>query len=88
MLERLFTSKTRAEILKLLLFNNQQYHIRGIAKIIGITPTYVKKELENLLKINVVKEARIGNLRLFVGNKDCVFYEDLKSVIYKLKGDK
>lgn len=83
MLERLFTSKTRLKILTLLMFSQKEYHLRDIARQIGISPTYVSKELANLKKINLVIESKKGNLNLYKINKDCVIFEDLRQLFIK-----
>ena len=70
MLERLFTSKTRIKLLILLMFNqDQDYHLREIARIINISPIYTKKELENLSKLNLVNKTSKGNLSIYSINK-------------------
>ena len=59
MLERLFTSKTRIKLLNLLFFNqDKEYHLREIARIIKTSPTYVSKELENLINLNIVTKLK------------------------------
>jgi predicted nucleotidyltransferase len=84
MLERLFTSSTRTEILKLLIFNqDKQYHLRGIARQISHSPIYVSKELANLKALNLVQEEEKGNLRLFQINKDCVILTELRNLFFK-----
>ena len=54
MLEKLFTSKTRTKILKMLVLNqDEKFHLREISRIV-VTLIYVKKELENIEKLNLV----------------------------------
>jgi predicted nucleotidyltransferase len=84
MLERLFTSNTRIEILKLLIFNqDKQYHLREIGRQIKISPIYVSKELANLKAMNLVQEEEKGNLRLFQINKDCVILSEIRMLFLK-----
>jgi len=84
MIEKLFTSKTRTGILKTFLFNPEvEFHLRQLSREIKITPIYVKKELENLKKINLVIESKKGNLNLFKINKKSPLFNELKSIFFK-----
>ena len=84
MLENLFTSKTRTRILGTLILNpGREFHLREISREIGITPTYVKKELQNLEELNLVLKAKKGNLILFQINRDSILYGELKSMFLK-----
>ena len=84
MLERLFTSKTRIKLLRLLMFNSdKEYHLREIARIIGISPIYVSKELGNLSKISLVNRAKKANLSIYSINKGCVLLKDLRQIFLK-----
>lgn len=84
MLERLLTSKTRMKILSLLMFNQEEeYHLREISRIIGISPIYAAKELDNLHKLNLVVQSRKGNLHLFTINKECIILGELRSIFLK-----
>ena len=65
MLERLITSKARVEILKLLIFSQEEIHLREIARRAKISAPYVKKELQNLKKMNLLIETKKGNLKIF-----------------------
>lgn len=84
MLEHLFTSKTRTKLLLLFLFNQtKEYHLREIARRIGISPTYVNKELNNLEKINLIKKEKKANLNIYSLNLKCIFLNELKMIFLK-----
>jgi predicted nucleotidyltransferase len=83
MLESLFTSKSRVKILKLLIFSQEDIHLREIARRTDVTPPYVKKEIEKLKKLNLVTETRRGNQKIFKINKSSPLYEDLKRMFLK-----
>lgn len=84
MLEQLFTSKTRIRILSLLMFNqDNEYHLREIARLIKISPKYVGKELEKLLKINLVNKYEKGNMNIYSINKSNVILNELKQIFIK-----
>jgi len=84
MLEQLFTSKTRIRILSLLMFNqDREYHLREIGRLINISPKYVGKELEKLLKINLVNRYQKGNMNIFSINKNNIILNELKQIFIK-----
>ena len=83
MLERLITSKTRTKILQLLLFNNEELHLREIARLIKITPIYVKKELDNLEKLDLIIKTDKANLTLYKINNNSSLIIDLRSLFIK-----
>lgn len=84
MLKRLFTSKTRIKILKLLMFNQgKEYHLREIARLTGASPIYSSKELDNLIRMNLVKKSNRANLNIYLINRDCIFLNELKQIFLK-----
>src|SRR3989338_1725742 len=84
MLEQLFTSTTRISILSLLLFNqDKEYHLRGIARIINVSPKYVGTELEKLLKINLVHKYEKGNMSIYSINKNNIIFHELRQIFLK-----
>jgi predicted nucleotidyltransferase len=84
MLEKLFTSKTRTGILKILLFNpGKEFHLRELSREISITPIYVKKELDNLRELNLVFSSKKGNLNIYQINKNSPLFSELKSIFLK-----
>lgn len=84
MLEKLFTSKARVKILELLLFDPaSEFHIREVARRTGVSATYVRKELDQLCKINLVTETSLGNLKVYRINRDSPIVEDIKRIFLK-----
>lgn len=83
MLEKLFTSKVRVGILKVLLFENMNFHLRELSRRIGATPIYVKKELENLKGLGLVIETKKANLLTYSLNEGSPIFEDIKNLFLK-----
>ncbi len=84
LLERLFTSKTRAGILRTLLFRSDKlFYLRELARTIAVSPVYVKKELNNLKKLGLVNESRTGNQLLFQINKNCAIFPEIRGLFLK-----
>ncbi len=87
MLEKLFTSGIRAEILSLL-FNNpeEKFYVREIARLVRKNPSGVKKELDKLEEMGLVISEREGNLKYFKVNKNSAPFPELKGLIAKSLG--
>ncbi len=84
MLEKLFVSKTRVEILGLLIFSpKKEHHLRGIAKSLGMSAPRVKAELAKLESAGLVRKRHEGNLLLFSMNTESPIYEDMKRIFLK-----
>ncbi|MCK5283159.1 MAG: nucleotidyltransferase domain-containing protein [Nanoarchaeota archaeon] len=84
MLEHLFTSKSRIKILSLLMFNqDKEYHLREIARLVDVSPKYVGKELEKLLKISIVNKYKRGNMSIYSINRDNIILDELKKIFLK-----
>lgn len=79
MLEKLFTSKNRIKIMEFLFFKEKESHIRGISNKLKISPSAVKKEIENLGNLGIIKKE--GN-KIILNNKSNLL-EDLKNIFIK-----
>ncbi|MCK9293321.1 MAG: nucleotidyltransferase domain-containing protein [archaeon] len=84
MLEKLFTSKTRINILSLLMFNqDSSFHLREIAKLTKSYPSQTSKELLNLESLNLIIKIKKSNLSIYTINKNNIFLKDLKNIFLK-----
>lgn len=83
MLERLFTSKARVKVLKLLIFSPGEFHLREISRRTKVSAPYIKRELENLREAGLIAERREGNLKLFKINKASPIFDELKRIFFK-----
>jgi predicted nucleotidyltransferase len=87
MLQKLFSSRVRVEILNTFLMNpERERYMREIARITGEDYKNVSRELRNLEEIGLLSSRNVGNLRFFGINKGFVIYEELKSIFMKTKG--
>jgi hypothetical protein len=87
MLKSLFSSSIRADVLSLLLNSpDEQFYIREIAKLLRKNPSGVKRELDNLEKMEIVNSEKIANLKYFNANTDSPLYSELKNLITKSLG--
>jgi len=87
MLERLFSSKTRVEILSLLFSNpDGRYYVRQISRELSRDISGIKRELDNLDKAGLLTSEKLGNLRYYSANKSAAIYPELKAIIAKTVG--
>jgi len=83
-IDKLFGSRTRVLLLAKMIMNaNKSFYIRELSKDLGLTFSVVYKEIENLRKLGLVAEERMGRLRLFRINKESVIYDDLRRLFLK-----
>ena len=87
MLERLFSSKTRVDILQLFFTREAaKFYVRQIARDLGRDISGIKRELDNLERLGLLVSEKVGNLRYYSVNKDSVIYPEVKGLIVKTVG--
>ncbi len=87
MLQKLFSSRVRVEILSAFLMNpGRELYLREVARLTGEDYKNVSMELRNLREIGLLSSRNEGNLKYFSLNKAFVIYEELKSIFMKTKG--
>lgn len=79
MLEKLFTSKARIKILDYIFFHKRETYLREIAKELKLSPSAIKRELDNLLELGLIIKQR-NKIML---NESNPFLEDLKRIFLK-----
>lgn len=84
MLDKLFSSKTKVEILKLFLFNpDNSFYQRQISELINQSIRGVQRELEKFQEIGLIQSSSQGNRIYYRVNKKCPIFEDLRSIFLK-----
>jgi len=87
MLDELFSSKARIEILKLFLFNpDERLYQRQISVQSKQPIRAVQREVWKLGKIGLVKKFAEGNRIYYSVDKRCPIYGELKGIIFKTYG--
>lgn len=87
MLEHLFSSSTRVDVLSLLLNSpDQKFYIREIAKLLRKNPSGIKRELDNLEDMGIVQSKKVANLKYFQADTGSPLYAELKNLITKSLG--
>lgn len=84
MLKRLFTSNTRIKILTLFLLNpEEEYFIRELTRKLDEQINSVRRELDNLKKLGLLKSKVKNRKKYYVVNKNFVAFQDLRNIIVK-----
>jgi hypothetical protein len=87
LLQRLFSSKTRVELLRLFFSRpDQRYYVRQISRELKRDISGIKRELDNLDKAGILTSEKIGNLRYYMASKTSAIYPEIKSIVAKTVG--
>ena len=79
MLEKLFTSKNRIKIISFLFFEKTETYLREISKELKISPSAVKREIENLEIMGIIKKQK----NKIILNEKSNILEELKNIFIK-----
>ncbi|PKL36790.1 hypothetical protein CVV38_02735 [Candidatus Peregrinibacteria bacterium HGW-Peregrinibacteria-1] len=84
MLKELFTSNTRIKLLTVFLMNpGEEYFIRELTRLLDEQINSVRRELNNLHKMGLLKAREKNRKKYYHANEGFVIYEELKSIISK-----
>ena len=87
MLQELFVSEVRIKILKLLLLNpDKSYHVRAIVRAVSAEINAVRRELDNLIGINLLRKRQSSNKLFYTVDTTHLLYSDLLSLLSKEEG--
>ena len=87
MINKLFSSRTRVEILKLFLFNPENsFYQRQISELSHQPIRAVQREVEKLQALGLIRKSVQGNRIYYQVNKDCPIFEELKIIFLKSVG--
>lgn len=84
MLDRIFGSRTRVKLLRIFLTNpNNNYYVRELTRKIRERINSVRRELDNLEKIELISHHEDGQKKYYRVHTDFVLYPELKALILK-----
>jgi uncharacterized protein len=87
MIDKLFSSKAKVEILKLFLFNSKNnFYQRQIASLTKQPIRGIQRELEKLQKLGLIESSVQGNRIYYRANRNCPIFKDLKNILFKSVG--
>ncbi|OYU31078.1 MAG: DNA polymerase subunit beta [Comamonadaceae bacterium PBBC2] len=85
--EILFPNQYRRKVLALMLMNPQKWlHLRELARLTGASPGTLKKELDGLVAVGLLRLQKVGNQTQFCGNTEHPVYPELSGLIRKTTG--
>lgn len=89
MLKRLFTSNTRIKLLTLFLLNpEEQYFIRELTRKLDEQINSIRRELDNLKKMGLLKAKTRNRKKYYIINKNFILFNELRNIILKAQSDK
>jgi predicted transcriptional regulator len=84
MLKALFSSKTRIKLLTTFLLNpDEEYFIRELTRKLDEQINSIRRELDNLKKIGLLKSRVRNRKKYYYSNKDFVIFNELKDILLK-----
>ncbi len=92
MLDNLFSSTARVKLLNIFLLNpDNKYYIRQLARDLDLQVNAVRRELENLDKIGLIKldedssktRKNARDIKYYISNPDFIFFDELKKIFSK-----
>jgi len=83
----LLSSKTRAEILRILFgISRKELHLRELQRQTGLTISTVKQEALKLEELGLVIQRKNGNRTYFSANKEHPLYNEIHNIVLKTIG--
>ncbi len=88
-LKALFSSQTRLKLLStFLLHPEEEYFIRELTRLLGEQINSIRRELENLRRIGLVKPRHKNRKKYYKVDTDFIFFTELRSMFAKgVKGE-
>ncbi len=89
MLKRLFTSNTRIKLLTLFLLHpEEEFFIRELTRKLEEQINSIRRELDNLKKMGLLKTKSKNRKKFYVVNKNFVIFHELRNIVLKAMNDK
>lgn len=87
MLQKLFSSKLRVDVLSLFFGRpDEEFYVREIEKILQEDVGNISRELKNLEGIGLLVSRKKGNLKYYLLDRKFPLHDELRSIILKTRG--
>jgi predicted nucleotidyltransferase len=87
MLQKLFSSKLRVDLLSLFFGRpDEEFYVREIEKILQEDVGNISRELKNLEGIGLLVSRKKGNLKYYLLDRKFPLHDELRSIILKTRG--
>lgn len=86
-LYKIISSRTRSEIFRILFgIDNNEYHLRDIQRMSGLTIGPIRKEVMNLVDMDLIEKRISGNRTYYKANLANPLYHSIRDLIIKTVG--
>lgn len=86
-MEAIIGSKSRVKLLTLFLLNpGKRFYVREVERLTGENINSIRRELQNLEAIGLLKSEREGNLRYYSVDQEMSIYSELRDIFLKTEG--
>lgn len=86
-LSEILSSRTRAEIFKLLFGTvEEELHVREIQRRSGLNDSTIRQELRKLVRLDLVKKRKDSNRVYYKANRSSPLYPELRNIVFKTAG--
>lgn len=85
-IEFMFSPYRRQVLAVLLLRPDEQFHVRELDRITGVSAGSLHRELKAMAESGLLLREKIGNQVFYRANTDCSIYEELASIFRKTMG--
>ena len=86
LLDLLFGTYRQRALTQLLLHPDSSYHVRELARLTGIPPGTLHKELARLAENGLLLREKLGNQVRYRANRDCPVFAELSGLFRKTSG--
>lgn len=84
MLKEIFSSNTRVKLLNIFLLNpTEEYFIRELTRLLDEQINSIRRELDNLKKVGLLKARSKNRKKYYHVNQDFLIYNELRSIVLK-----
>jgi len=82
-------SKLRRELLKYYFLHPQgRYYLRELERLLKLPVGNIRRELLKMSRMGLFSPERVGNLVYYSLNRECPFYDEIRSIVLKTAGMK
>ena len=85
-IELMFGAYRRQLLATLLLRPGEQFHVRELARMTGISPGSIHRELKAMAESGLLIREQVGNQVFYQANQNCPIYKELAAIFRKTIG--
>ena len=85
-IELMFSAYRRELLATLLLRPDEQFHVRELGRMTGLSPGSIHRELKAMAASGLLRHKRVGNQVLYQADRNCPIFEELASIFRKTTG--